>query len=365
MKLNLIILISSLLLTLGLSEAFVRVSEVAPKVYRLNPGARESAFKLSENPVLGYELKANYRSQNPNYHQTFPYINAHGQRDIERKIERTPGVKRVLLLGDSVVAGHGIVELDDLPNRLLEERLGSEFEVLNFGVGGYCTKAEVELLKVKGLAFKPDLVLVLFVNNDYVNRNASILHQLKNEDSVEHSALVKSLFFHSHLFRYFSIQHNFFGMGDEFKDRFLENGNAIGDNNVLEGLTELKRLSDEQGFQVVLALWPTFSSREIFYQLPTGEQVEPERVLPVEQIARDLNLKTLRMDKEFKANFKKKLAHRTSARQAQPMWIYTIGDGTHASRIGSKLMAKVLAPVVKRELSKPKTPVSEAEASER
>ena len=53
-------------------------------------------------------------------------------------------------------------------SRQLEMRYGDgQTEVLNFGVSGYCTLAEVELLEVKGIQFQPDLVVLVFVEKRF------------------------------------------------------------------------------------------------------------------------------------------------------------------------------------------------------
>ena len=46
-----------------------------------------------------------------------------------------------------------------------------DVQVLNVAVIGYCTRAEVELLKVKGLQYDPDEVILVFVENDFDNFN--------------------------------------------------------------------------------------------------------------------------------------------------------------------------------------------------
>ena len=73
-------------------------------------------------------------------------------------------------------------------------------------------------------------------------------------------------------------------------------------------------------------------------------------LLPVEEIAESLGLETVRLDALLQEDFKEKLSERTSRRKPQPGWIYTIGDGTHASRAGSRALAKVLKPLVRERL---------------
>lgn len=152
---------------LFVTEGLFRLLRLAPQVAVLTNATEDAPYIRSSNPALVYELKPNYRNPNPtNHHGSFSYVNAFGQRDIERQLERIPGKKRVILLGDSVVAGHGQPDLNETISRKLEQEFEGKVEVLNFGVGGYNTAAEVELLRVKGLKFSPDVVILMTVFND-------------------------------------------------------------------------------------------------------------------------------------------------------------------------------------------------------
>jgi len=164
---RLALLAISSLLALGLAEAVVRITGRAPEVKVMGFEQQGTVYRRSTNPLLGFEMKPNYRNDHADYSMSFPFTNSYGQRDVEREIEKPPGVRRILLLGDSVVEGHGIRDLDQTMSRQLEELFGDDgaTEVLNFGVSGYCTLAEVELLEVKGLAFEPDIVILVFVSD--------------------------------------------------------------------------------------------------------------------------------------------------------------------------------------------------------
>ena len=99
-------------------------------------------------------------------------INAGGQRDRPRRRERTPGVPRVLVLGDSFVEALQ-VDLSDTFTAQLEDRLG--IEVLNAGVSGYATDNEVRAFTATGLAYHPDAVLLVFyVGNDVLENGARL-----------------------------------------------------------------------------------------------------------------------------------------------------------------------------------------------
>ncbi len=93
-------------------------------------------------------------------------INADGLRDDEVG-PREEAVRRVVFLGDSLTFGWGVEKRDSFA-QILEESLSAQrpTEVLNFGTGNYNTTQEVELFLEKGLAYRPDLVVLFYFIND-------------------------------------------------------------------------------------------------------------------------------------------------------------------------------------------------------
>jgi hypothetical protein len=83
-----------------------------------------------------------------------------------------PGPKtgaRILALGDSFTWGWGVPD-DEAWVRAAARALGENAaEGINGGVNGYGTEAELELLRKVGPAVQPDLVLVGFYTNDYMD----------------------------------------------------------------------------------------------------------------------------------------------------------------------------------------------------
>ncbi len=90
--------------------------------------------------------------------------NAHGFRDDPIAVERTPGRKRMLLLGDSFAFGYG-VEQDEALSEILEAR-HPEWEVVNTAVAGWGTDQQLLFYRDRGRAFSPDVVLLMFHPND-------------------------------------------------------------------------------------------------------------------------------------------------------------------------------------------------------
>jgi hypothetical protein len=91
--------------------------------------------------------------------------NSHGWRDRERSYDRTPGVRRVVVLGDSMVFGLGVDD-GERTTELLEQRCpGVEF--INLGCCGYSADQYVRVLELEGFRYQPDaVILVLCMRND-------------------------------------------------------------------------------------------------------------------------------------------------------------------------------------------------------
>jgi len=128
-----------------------------------------SIIAPSANKRLVYELQ-------PNLDMDFAHrrlrTNSAGMRSSrEYQLERLPDSVRILGLGDSGMFGWDI-DQDGNYLRVLEKSLngrqdGVTYEVLNFAVPGYNTRLECELLRSRGLAYRPDIVIVGWCENDY------------------------------------------------------------------------------------------------------------------------------------------------------------------------------------------------------
>ena len=91
-------------------------------------------------------------------------INASGFREGDVPLEKTPGRTRIVVLGDSVAYGFG-ARLEDRFSEVIE-RSRPTTELVNLGVSGYSTDQELLLYRELGAAYRPDVVMLLFVSND-------------------------------------------------------------------------------------------------------------------------------------------------------------------------------------------------------
>ena len=321
------------LLALLAAEAFVRILGRAPGIKPIQLSSYDCIYKRSTNPILGFELKANCRSDNPDFIQTYERTNSHGQRDRERTLQKPDGVRRVLLLGDSVVEGYGLRESETISRQLESLFPDGSTEVLNFGVSAYCTRAEIELLEVKGLQFDPDVVILVFVENDFdnFNREAFPLGQ-----TIDRPAIVKTLFRRSHLFRLVSIRLNLFHFGAE-ADPVRWNKDAIGDNNVAEGLRRYRELADRDGFQPLVAIWPRFLDdriEDVCFMPGHSEQ------LVVEHLAAMHGIPSVRLSEFFQRH------QAESAGAVNPRLRYSAGDNLHPCPEGCRIVAGALKQIL-------------------
>ena len=139
------------------------------------------------DPVLGFRLKPDvegiYRGlsvlhPNPEIH-TKVQINSLGLRGPEVSIGKPPGVRRLLILGDSFVEAFEVPYEQTFYARLekMAQAAGHfPLQVLSMGVMGYGTAQELLWLRQNGNLIKPDVVLlILFLGNDVVD-NSRALH---------------------------------------------------------------------------------------------------------------------------------------------------------------------------------------------
>lgn len=125
-------------------------------------------FQKSDNPILFYEPR-------PGHNDTAYIINSGGFRDREFSKKKDPDTFRIVVLGDSIVWGHGLLLEQSFAKQLetmLNENFNRTFEVLNFGVSGYSTQQEVEFYRVKASQYDPDLVIVGYCLNDYLESSS-------------------------------------------------------------------------------------------------------------------------------------------------------------------------------------------------
>lgn len=165
---NLLLLIAVLLVFAALIEVALRLAYGLYSNYNTEMWRYSVLLKTaSPNPNVSHEHVPNK--------EAFLYgvnvkINSYGFRDREYSLEKPYDTYRIMVLGDSFTLGWG-VPIDDAYSEVLEHMLnenikGKKFEVINTALGNYNTQMEYEMLKEKGISFKPDMVILGYYPND-------------------------------------------------------------------------------------------------------------------------------------------------------------------------------------------------------
>lgn len=97
--------------------------------------------------------------------------NSRGLRGPELEIPKPDGVKRLVFLGDSVVLGWGVAQEDTFVARTqaaLRQATGERWETVNAGHLLHDTTQELAVLEEVGLAYEPDVLVLVYVENDIV-----------------------------------------------------------------------------------------------------------------------------------------------------------------------------------------------------
>ncbi|MEZ4901587.1 MAG: GDSL-type esterase/lipase family protein [Spirosomataceae bacterium] len=90
-------------------------------------------------------------------------ITSEGYRDFPKT--NTENKKKVLVLGDSFAAGHGLENTEDRFSDQLEQKLGADkFAVYNLGVSGSDTRDEFQ--RLQKFPVKPDVLVLEYFPND-------------------------------------------------------------------------------------------------------------------------------------------------------------------------------------------------------
>ena len=164
----------SILIGIGFSEIIVRVTDVH---------FHEGPYWYF-HPVLGWTQKPNasfdlVRSGD----EVHVAYNSLGFRDRDHSLEKPPGTKRVVLVGDSFSEAIEVNIEDTFARRLqnlLNQKGDGPWEIINLGVGDFGTAQELLALKHYGLSYSPDLVICqIFPLNDICTNSIGLFDLCK------------------------------------------------------------------------------------------------------------------------------------------------------------------------------------------
>ncbi len=200
----------ALALLLLIALVLVALAEILVRTFWPQPAFYASPGLYVVDPKVGHRMKPGLKGVLGNFAEftTQVRVNQLGIRGPEIGPVR-PGVRRVLVLGDSFTFGMGVEEPDAFPAQLAAElgRRGVPSEGINAGIGGYGVPDEVRWFEQYGRQIHPDvIVLGIFTGNDLQDAapdrpTAFVSHgELLDKAELKRSGLFHWLFQHSQLF---------------------------------------------------------------------------------------------------------------------------------------------------------------------
>jgi HEAT repeat protein/lysophospholipase L1-like esterase len=180
---NLALSAATIVILLGVAEGVCRVFDGEP------PARPVADYITTWNDGEFYTVKSAATGWPP-----WEDYNRDGMRDREHAVEKRPGVRRVMVLGDSVTLGYGLRPEEAYPQVLqdLLDAHGLSAEVFNVAFSGWSTRQERIAYERIGRRYRPDDVIVAVCLND--------IPEIHNNLSRP-PRLVRALYLHSALVR--------------------------------------------------------------------------------------------------------------------------------------------------------------------
>jgi lysophospholipase L1-like esterase len=235
----------SLMALAVLAVLLVTVAVVGLRIYGLR-----DAILYVEDVETGYYPKPNQRVRHPGRIIT---INNHGMRAPDLTEHKKPGHFRILMLGDSTLAGTRVSN-DELYSSLLEKKLNEAagapvFEAMNMGVNAWGPYHELGYVKKFG-SFEADLAIICGpVTNCY--RPLFGLDRLPHQPANRPPRLALEHVFYQLVWQY---RQSVLGRAPwELRDDTV----AIQGNNGVEAYGELAEVLQKDGAEVIVEMLAT------------------------------------------------------------------------------------------------------------
>jgi hypothetical protein len=265
-----------LLVAAGVFFALI-IAEFAVRIYEGDPlwpiippePYIDGEIMYQPSPTRRYELQPGVEDT-VGANQVHIRINSAGFRDEnDYPAAKPPGTYRIIVLGDSFTFAGKVASPETFTERLETALNQSDpsgrFEVLNWSIPGYNTEQEMLLLKEKGLAYQPDLVIVSFILNDALPMG-NLAGRTSNFPLPVRRVLKRSYlvqFVYNNYVRLSAISR-----GASFKEDADLAGLAPGTatwQKVEDSLAEMKSLTSQNNARLLVVIWPMFVNLDDSY----------------------------------------------------------------------------------------------------
>ncbi len=325
---------------LGLS-LFLTLAVLEHVVFRFILPPDDLVENVTIKGVVRYMPNTRATFRHPDGRTSLVTINADGWNSTkpEYRTATSPGKRRIAVIGDSYVHG-AIVDVGegfpDLMERDLKAR-GADVEVLRFGMDGAPLSQYLHVLRREVLAYKPDVVLVPLIHNDFdesyrflKTRYASSFMKLKRDEDGSVVEVPPGEFQYGvadslrgyRTFRYLYYKTNFYLHAKGFISRYFWGGDEqwspenissavdirkIGDHQANRFYTryvmsEMKKLAIEHGFRLAFVM---DGVREAVYAGKPASNYEVGMLNRIAaDVARELNLPFLDLQETFERDWR-------------------------------------------------------------
>jgi lysophospholipase L1-like esterase len=249
---------------------------------------------------------------------------------------KPPGVRRVLVFGDSFTEGQGVKEEETVARvlgRLLEENAPGRFEVRNAGRRGLDFPELFEAFE-SALAYEPDLVVYALVLNDAVQpedfraRQSFVNDWILDRERLPDEPADEGRPFRSRLFGLLSDRLEAWRVGRATTRWYLDmwgDANRAGREKTEQYLVEMKRRLEGRGARLLVAPWPLLVGLDRGYPFaPVHETIR--RFCVTARIPHHDLLPALR------------------SRPTADLWVHPVDH--HPNEIAHRLAAESLLPTV-------------------
>jgi hypothetical protein len=218
---KLLLLGVSVVMTLVFAEIVLRIAHIG------YPSLGGKLLFMQPDPYTGLLLKPGVSVDAYLENPVTVHTNSAGFHDREHSKQKAPNTYRVAVLGDSFTEALQ-VPIEKTFSSVLERELagcpelkGKNVEVMNFGVSGYGTAQELQMLRHYAWDYSPDLVLLAFFTGNDTQNNSRPLQQddyrpyflLENgklvlDDSFVNAPGFRSRFSRFNVFMSWSVAHS-------------------------------------------------------------------------------------------------------------------------------------------------------------
>jgi lysophospholipase L1-like esterase len=234
-----------------IGEVVLRFTLPKRMFYRISISGTHGNYKLSDNPKLIYIPVPETGD-----------FNSYGHRGPAFSFEKS-GKKRIVAMGDSVVAGLD-VDVDQRFTDVLDKKLNGPYEVINLGVCGYSLLQEFEYFKLLAKKFSPDYVLWFITFNDMRLHSGEIVNFNEKLKKARRGPFFQAYYrtriglerfllsFHTYKLLKYLFSAESLKVFRNFEER-------ISLDEADQALKQLKIMSGERNFQLVFVFLPVLT----------------------------------------------------------------------------------------------------------